>query len=228
MADPVIESLLEGPDNFELVRDRIASILALESEGQQTLAAAANKNPLDWKLRVFLERSNPWSEWVENPDKIDAAPIINVSWQDFAPDTGSGSTVSGGKTVGTYHVDCYGYGKSADVEAGGHTPGDEAAGLEIARIVRLVRRILMSGHYAYLGFERGFIARRILRSVTSMDIPLSERGAQHVVAARLVFGVEFLETSPQVQGVILESIYLEAKRAKDQRLYFAAQYGEDS
>jgi len=226
--EPLIETLLDGRDNFEIVRDQIAAILAIESEGQQALAVAATRDPLPWKLRVFLERSNPWSEWVDNPDSIDVAPLVNVSWQDFAPDGAAASTVSGGRTAGTYHIDCYGYGKSADVEAAGHKPGDEAAGLEVARIVRLVRRILMSAHYAYLALPRGLIARRMLRSVTSFDIPLSERGAQHIVAARLVLGVEFVEGTPQVQGVPLESLYLEARRAKDGRLYFAAQYGEDS
>lgn len=227
MAQPQIETLQEGQDTFEIVRDQIAAILALESESQQALATAAAKDPRQWALKVYLERSNPWSDWIDNPPQADAVPIINVSWQDFAPDPSGSSAVSGGRTFGTYHVDCYGYGKSADIEGGGHKPGDEAAGLEIARIVRLVRRFLFSGHDTYLQL-RGTIARRQLRSATSFDIPEGQRGAQHIVAARLVLAVDFFETSPQVQGVPLESLFVQAKRASDGRLYFAAQYGDDS
>lgn len=224
----LIETLIEGQDRFELVRDQIAAILVLESEAQQALATAADKDPRSWKLRVFLERDNPWGLFIDDPAQLDASPIVNVTWTGFTPDGASASTVDGGKTSATYQIDCYGYGKSADVEDGGHLPGDQAAGIEAARTVRLVRNILMSGHYTYLGLPRKTVWRRWLQSVTALSPPMNERAAQHVVCARMTLEVLFGETSPQVQGHIINSLFVQVKQAKNGRLYFAAQYGEDS
>lgn len=224
----LIEELIEGQDTFELIRDQIAAILTLESEGQQALATLANEDPRGWKLRVFLERMNPWAEFIDDPKQADATPVVNVTWEQLTPDMAASSVVSGSKCVGVYNVDCYGYGISADVQDGGHIPGDQAAGIEAARVVRLVRRILLSGHYTYLGLPRKTVWRRWLQSVTALNPPIGERAVQHVVCARMTFAVDFAETSPQVQGHPLTTLAVHVKRASDGHLYFDAQYGEDS
>ncbi len=224
----VIEELIEGQDTFELIRDQLAAIIAWESEAQQALATAASEDPAAWKLRVFLERMNPWAEFIDDPKQADATPLVNVTWNQLTPEMGASSVVNGGKCVGLYNIDCYGYGISKDVQDGGHIPGDEAAGIEAARVVRLVRRILLAGHYTYLGLPRRTVWRRWLQSVTALNPPIGERAVQHVVCARMVFAIDFSETSPQVQGHPLEVLALQVKRASDGHLYFAAQYGEDS
>lgn len=222
-----IESLITGPDKFEVIRDQLAAILVVESEQQQVLAAAASQNPDLWKLRVYLERSNPWSEFIDDPEQVDGTPLVNVTWTNFTPDKTSGNVVSGGRVAGTYNIDCYGYGKSADVEGGGHIPGDQAAAIEVARVVRLVRNILLSSYYAELAMP-GVVCGRWLTSVTALDPPMSERAVQHVLCARLTLAVDFIETSPQVQGEPFETLSLLVKRAEDGMLLLAAQYGEDS
>ena len=43
-------SLIDKQDSFEIVRDKIALILANEIASQQVLAKADSRNPDDWKF----------------------------------------------------------------------------------------------------------------------------------------------------------------------------------
>ena len=45
------------------------------------LATAGGKDPADWKLRIFTERSNPWEEWLNIDADTDTSPVVNV-WFD--------------------------------------------------------------------------------------------------------------------------------------------------
>ena len=225
MSSHRITELIDKVDTSELVRDEIGAILLAESAEQQALATAAGEDPNLWKLRVFLERSNPWSEWIDVPDQgaADAAPIINVRLETVSYDESASNAVERQRAQATYHVDCFGYGVSEDDGEGGHHPGDMRAALEAQRAYRLVRNILMAGHYTYLGM-RGTVGRRWPQSVQALQVPLDGRTIHHVSAVRLAFRVDFNEFSPQVQGQPLELISTKVKRTGTGEILLVADY----
>lgn len=214
----LITTLTTGQDNFETVRDRIAEILAVESVAQQTLAIAASEDPEPYKLRVFLERSNPWEEWLDAPDTniqgVETAPIVSVCFDNASTDERASNIVERQKLTAVYNIDCYGYGKAIG-NSGGHMPADLRASLECQRAIRLVRRFLMAAHYTYLGFSRGanqIVWRRMVRTITMFQPQIEARPVQKIVGARIAFAVEFSEFSPQVEGQPLELVGITVER----------------
>lgn len=227
----LITALSTGQDNFELVRDKIAAILVEESVEQQALAVAASEDPEQWKLRVFLERSNPWEEWLDAPDTgvvgVETAPIVSVCFDNASTDERASNIVERQKLTAVYNIDCYGYGKSGS-SGSGHMPADLKSSLECQRAVRLVRRFLMSAHYTYLGFPRGanqIVWRRMVRTITMFQPQIEARPIQKIVGARIAFAVEFSEFSPQVEGQPLELISAGVYRGDSGELYIAGSFG---
>lgn len=235
-----ITTLINKRDSSEIVGETIASILKLEETNQQALAAAerviaeaepipdpeliAALDPRLWALRVFLERANPWAEFEECPDQLDATPIVNVSFDSGDFPKGGGNVVDRQQSEGTFHIDCYGYGVSEGDDTG-HQPGDERAALEAQRAARLVRNILMSAHYTYLGFAPPrLVGRRWVDSIQMFQPQLETRPVSHVMAARLTFSVSYVETSPQVAGEALESISANILRADNGEVFLTAQF----
>lgn len=208
-----IDALLATPDNVELVRDQIAAILALEIAKQGELGLS----PVP---RVFRERSNPWGQLLETP--ADERPIINV-WFDTASFDGATSNVTERqKCEGTFNVDVYAFGTSGH-EGDGHEPGDELAALVCQRTLRLVRQILMSSHYTYLGL-RGVVWKRWPQTLTMFRPTTDDRSAQNILAGRLALVVTFNELAPQFEGEPLETLSLEIKRLGTGELYVSAEY----
>lgn len=223
-----IKTLIDKVDTFELVRDEIGAILLTEFTQQVQLATAAGRADASlWDVRVFTERASPWSEWLDLPDtetnQTPATPIVNVWFNGATFDMSASNVVERQKATGTYYVDCYAYAPAADEVLGGHRPGDERAALEVHRVVRLVRNILMAGTYTYLGL-RGTVWRRWIPSIEIFQPPTEQRAAQMIGAARVSLQVEFSEYSPQYDGPPLELISVAVKRAETGQLYFKASY----
>lgn len=211
----MITTLIDKQDNFEVVRDKIAQILANEVAGQKVLAVAAGKDPDDFDLKIFTERSNPWEQFLNDPPPGPGrSPIINVWFDSETFPEGVGSTVDRQRADGLFNIDCYGFAVSADVVAGGHTPGDKAAAIEAQRAFRLVRNILMAATYTYLDL-RGVVAQRWPQSAEIFQPEISGRSVQQIVAARLVLRVTYNEFAPQVEPETLEFISVDVKRAED-------------
>jgi hypothetical protein len=218
MAATRIETLIEDRDSFEILRDEIASILRVESAAQQALAIAAGQDPRLWKLRVYTERSIPWSEFQDGPDGAteDVSPVINVSF-DAANYERSGSDVfSQQKTVGTFNIDCYGYGVATD-RGTEHDAGDQLAAQEAQRAFRLVRKILMAAHWQKLG-QDGFVWERWPSSVNAFQPQRDNAQTSHVQALRFALEVTFNEFSPQHVPEELELISTEIKRDGDGKI----------
>lgn len=213
-------------DNFRVILDQIGAILKVESEGQQALAAAAHRNPRDWAIRVYTERSNPWDEFPQPEgceDHLDPVPIVNVSLDNMSYDGMASNAVSRQRCTGTYHIDCYGFGVSADVPVGGHSPGDWLAADAAQRALQIVRNIIMSSYYTYLGM-RGVVGKRWPQSVTMFQPQIDNRVVEHVVAVRMSLAVEFNEFSPQYQGEPLELLSTEVRRSSTGELLFGADF----
>jgi len=212
---------IDPTDTIKVVRDQIAAILLLEQANQQVLAPlqVPPKDPELSALRVFVGRSNPWAEFTPSPEQIDATPIVNVSVANDQFDERSSNVVERQKTEALFNIDCYGYGVSATDGGAGHIPGDAKAEDEALRAGALVRKILMAGHYTYLGL-RGTVWRRWLESRAVLEAPPEVRAVEHVVCMRLVLKVQFNETAPQVQGATMDTINIEVKRTETGEVLF--------
>tara|TARA_R110002153_G_C13332612_1_gene498613 strand:- start:31606 stop:32289 length:684 start_codon:yes stop_codon:yes gene_type:complete len=220
-----ISTLIDKLDTFEIVRDQIAQILADEVASQMAIATSEAKDPDDWKLRIFTERSNPWEQF-QNPDQqnFDKSPIVNVWFDNNTFDMGSSNILERQKTDGVFNIDCYGFGRSKDDGGTGHIPGDKEAALEVQRAIRLVRNILMAAEYTYLSL-RGTVWQRWPQSITVFQPQLDSRTVQQLVGARLALRVAFNEFSPQVESVELEAVRVDVLRAENGEI--VAQSGYD-
>lgn len=230
-----IQELIDKFDSFELVRDQIAAILKTESIGQQQLAQAAGKDQDLWKLRVFTERSAPWQAFKEDGPDFQP-PIINVWFENATPTKPSSNVISHQEMLGTFHVDCYGFG--TDQRTGsGQRSADDLAAREAHRSLRLVRNILMSGYYTLLGFPtqaeftreqqaagvRQIVMSRFPGSTTVFQPTQDDQPVARVCAVRFDLEVAYNETSQEYQGVPLELLALTMQRSEDQE-WFSAEY----
>lgn len=227
----LITELIDKRDNSELIGDLLASILAVELANQQALATTAGKDPSLWKVRVFKDRANPWDEWSELSDDDanrvrDPSPLVNVAFDSATYDKSSSDAIQRQKCVGLFNLDVYGYGESQETFTG-HRPGDLDAAEALERAVRLVRNILMSAQYAYLGLprkEQQFVWSRWPNSVTFFQPAIDGMTVPKVLAARLVLAVEFNEFAPQVIGQPIELIAATVKRKETGEVYVTAEY----
>ena len=218
----MIPFLIDKQDTSEIVRDQIAAILASEVANQQALATAAGKDPAQWTFRTFIERSNPWAEFLDATEP--QPPIINVTLESCDYSLGTSTIV--GTFTGTsalFNIDCYGHGMSADQVGDGHTVGDLMGSLEAQRAARFVRNVFASAHYIYLGMQKT-VHRRWIDGITIMQPPLEGRELQQVVAARLPLRVEFNEFAPQHVGDTLELVSATVKRKRTGEVYFVSDY----
>lgn len=218
----MIQLLIDKQDNFEIIRDQVAAILTLESANQQILAAEAAKDPDDWKLNVYTERSNPWDQWVTGSE--DQTPIVNVFFDNSTFDGAASNISERQKSETIINIDCYGRGISADIPEGGHVPGDYDAAITVQRAVRLVRNMLMAGEYTYLGL-RGLVWKRWPVSISSFQPrKIDGQYVEQVIGTRISLKVEFNEFSPQYVGDTLEYIAIEIHRAEDGLIIVEADY----
>lgn len=207
----VIQQLIDKQDTFELLRDKVALILAEESAQQQVLAQAAGKDPALWKLRVFTERTNPW-EFLRSDDGLppdDVAPVVCVWYDSSNIDTRSSQTIDRQQMEGTFHIDVYGMGVTTILPDGaGQLTGDELAAKEAQRGARLVRNILMADSYVTLGVNRalGLVGQRHISTIQTFQPEFSNQNAWHVSGLRLALQVKMSETGPQTPAVILEEL----------------------
>jgi len=216
-----ISTLIDKQDSFEIVRDQIAAILTTEVASQMALALAAAKDPLEWKLRIFTERSNPWEQWLN--DQTDTSPIVNVWYDNSSFTQGKSNIVERQASETVYNIDCYGYGQSRDDGGTGHTPGDKEAVLEVQKAIRLVRNILMAAEYTYLGLQ-GLVWQRWPQSITDFQPQLDANQFQKVAGARVAFRVVFNEFSPQVEPQTLELLSVDVLRTEDGQIVLEADY----
>jgi hypothetical protein len=218
----MIPFLIDKQDTVEIVRDQIGAILASEAASQQALAIAAGKDESEWTFRTFIERSNPWADFLDAT--APQPPVINVTLENCAYLMG-GSTIVG-EFTGTsamFNIDCYGHGMSADEVGPGHTVGDEMGSLEAQRAARFVRNIFSAANYTYLGMRKT-VHRRWVESLTIMQPSLEGRELQQVVAARMALRVEFNEFAPQYVGEVIELISATIKRKETGEIYFVGDY----
>ena len=224
----LIQELIDKQDSFEIIRDLIAQILAEESASQQALAVSVGKDPNEWKLRVFTERTNPFEQFqndVTDP-AFDNSPIVNVWYEGSTFDMSRSNLTERQEGPATYNIDIYGAGVSSDNPSGGHFAGDKLAALKSQQGTRLVRNILMSGYYTRLGFGKvnKTVGSRWISAITPFQPQLGTEYVTNVTATRIVFTVVIDEYSPQYVPVDLEELRVDLKRAEDGSILAQALY----
>lgn len=206
----MITELIDRPDSCEVIRDQVASILALETANQQALAAIAQKPPTEWAFKVYTERSNPWEDYQDNPENV--TPIVNVWYDNSSFDKAVSNIVERQGATATINIDCYAVGYSEEL-ALGHIAADEQAARNVQRVVRLARNILMASPYTYLDL-RGLVGQRWITAANIFQPAKDSHTVQSVIGARLTLMVQFNEFSPQYQPVALEQLSASVYRSE--------------
>jgi hypothetical protein len=217
----MIDALIDKVDTSELIRDKIADILVTESASQVAIATLEGKpDPSLWALRVYVERANPFEEFLNDPENV--TPVVNVWFDSASFDMARGNVVERQMADGVFNVDCYGYAASRET-VDGHAPGDRDAAIESQRAARLARNILMAAVYTYLGL-RGLVGRRWVASIKAFQPAFDSPHVSHVVGVRVSLAVVYNELAPQVTGEIMELVQLTTKRAEDGAVILVAEY----
>jgi hypothetical protein len=223
----LIDFLIDKIDNCERVCETVGAILLVESLKQQEIAQVTpGKNPDDWKLRVFVERSSAFEEYLQPKDEggqpSDLSPIVNVWFDNDTTDLHRSNLIETQTMTGVFNIDCYGCGIARE-SADGHEPADVTAAAEAKRAARWVRNILMSAQYYDLGLL-GVVSRRWIQSRQMMQPPQDAEAVQRVIGTRLALHVDYIEQSPQVTGPLLEEISVAVRRRSDGLLYTTATF----
>lgn len=216
----MIPVLIDKLDTFQLVRDKIAYILANESLNQQQLAEDDDKDPNLWKLRVYIERAEPWETWLN--EQTDKTPVVNVWFDSSTFDKHASAAIEEQTCDGVFNIDLYGVGVNTTSDDGQIT-GDMESSANVQNAAKLVRNILMSAPYMYLDM-RGTVGMRWIDSITSYQPQFDNRQVQRVNAMRIRVSVTFLEWSPRAEEGILKEVYVTIKRASDGRVLAEAEY----
>lgn len=207
----MIQQLINKQDTFEIVRDRVALILAQESAQQQQLAILAGEDPELWRLRVFIERTNPWEFLrVDNGSPLEDQPPVVCVWFDTSSiDARASQTIDRQQMEASFNIDVYGVGVTELLpDRLGHIPGDEAAAKEAQRGARLVRNILMADSYVTLGIDRslGLVGQRHISTIQAFQPEFANQNACQLAGLRLTLLVKLAELAPQTPAVVLEEL----------------------
>jgi len=165
MNAPLITELIETPENVELVRDQIAGILSLELQNQLTIATdKGRQNAADYDIDVYVENSRPYDTTGD-----EMVSLVNVVLQEITvphPNPRMGEQ----KEKAIFHIFCIANGNTT-----GASRDDKSATIRAWKIMRLVRRILMSEPYTYLDMRK---------IVTSRTFTKMEAGTPNVQSAQ--------------------------------------------
>lgn len=166
---------------FEVVRDRIGTIIKEEVENQYALSNEPALNATIWNERFV-------------PFDKEEIPAVNVMFDrmDF-------SQQDQRQTNGTciYYIDCYTNSKSSDTDR-----GDVKAKVKLHRLLGVCRAILEDPKYKRLGFNS--IPLIMNRKVSSIGIaPPDHNDGLSSVMGRLVFEVKLPETTAFIEPTAL-------------------------
>ena len=212
--------LIDKQDNFEIVGLQIAAILAQETADQQVLAIAASKDPELWKFDVFSEKFNPFGQFQNDKTPV---PVVNV-WYDtsnFNPANGNVSTNQ--KDDAIYNIDVYAAVSATDNQSGGHNPTDESTVLQLHRVIRLVRNIIMHPDNVYLKLQ-GTVWQRWINSKEKFQPQIGDRPIEGIIADRISLSVSFNELPVNESFPTIEVIGITVRRDIDAKIILEADF----
>jgi hypothetical protein len=205
--NPKINTLIENQDNAEKIRDQIAALLTLEINNQKKIAIEKEvPDKRDFDIAVYIENARPW----ELTGDKNPFPLVNICLQETGGP--SGSTVNHTKYTGQFVIDCYGCGNQKLENDDEILTDDYLATIKAWKTARIVRNILMSGFYAYLGI-RSLVQKRTVKKITTIIPQGLPNSAVAVTAARIILEVNFFEESPQAEAADLEGISFKSENS---------------
>jgi hypothetical protein len=165
-------------------------------------------HPCDFDIGIYLERERPW-QLTENSEGKNPFPLVNIKLAGYRKESEPGSSSSHYKYIGDFIIDCY-------VQGSPDSPDyfdDTDATIRAWKLGSMVRQILMSSYYTYLGMRK--IVRRREITEAGTGTPTDRTGniddsAVSVTICRILLSVWFSEESPQAAGVKLEGISFKA------------------
>jgi hypothetical protein len=188
-----IVTLIETPDNIERIRDQVSAILKIELAGQYALAQELNRpDAAEYRIGVWQEKTRPW-QLTEDAEKKNPFPLVNVSLMGFNEENPPGPAVGQKKYAGRIFLDCY-----ASGEFGPEIADDTDSAIKAWKIGRIVRNIIASEHYTYLGL-RGIVRDARFIEGNTGDPRNNENSAQSVTICRLILAVNYYEDAPKAE-----------------------------
>jgi hypothetical protein len=193
---PQIYELISDPDNVEKLRNHIAFIIKGETQNQYAIARGqAALDAEDYNFRVFIENARPYDTEGDEPA---IEPIANIMLQKAEPAAGN-PRAGPQKEKAAFIIDCIAFGTDSDEDW-----NEKAAAIRAWKAARVIRRILMSEQYTYLGL-RGIVGSRLITSIET-GVPENGGDALTVVTARIILEVQFMERAIEISGPIIEAI----------------------
>jgi hypothetical protein len=196
MANNKIKDLIKNPDNIERIRDQVSAILKVECSAQYAIAQDNKEaDAEDYRIGIWKEKTRPW-QINEDAEKKNPFPLANVSLMGFHADGSGGPAVGQKKYIGEIYIDCY-----ASGEFDADQSDDTDSAMKAWKTGRIIRNILASEQYSYLGL-RGIVRDiRIVEGKTGDPRNGNENSAQSVTICRLVLSFNYYEDSPQAETV---------------------------
>lgn len=176
-----------GKQAFELIRDRIASILVLELSNQVVLGTDV-VNPSIWTERLI-------------PFNNSELPALNVN---MSSGGFSGQTIIQSNGTYLFNIDCY-----VKAPSTGYDDGDVTAMLLLQRLIGVCRAILEASQYKTLDFPPPFISSRHAQAI-NISTPKTE-DSESVAMGRLTFEVKAVETAEVLDAILLVANYTQVK-----------------
>ena len=176
------------PRAYELIRNRIGSILADELPKQSVLNSDTRLNST-----VYIERFTPVGD--------EEVPLIIVSLSDTSFGLDTSLTIDGEYT---FFIDCYEKAKSNALQS-----ADERANFRLQRIAGVVHGILSDNKYRTLGFQPPFIENVTTRSIKIAD-PKNSMDASSVVMARIEFTVRATNSKQKTAPLLIDGYTTQA------------------
>jgi hypothetical protein len=199
---PQINEFINTPDMAEIVRDQIAAILSLEIQNQYMMAQDMDiKSIKDLDINIYVENGRPYEI---SGDKVPMR-FVNILLPKVTLLSGN-SRLGNQKEQATIWIDCAACGNDS-----GNFRDEKSATFRAWRIARIVRRILMSDAYTYLGL-RGTVGSRVIVSMEAgapEKTEIEKDAALAFVVVRMSLEVQFLECFIVNNGIPLEAIYFD-------------------
>ena len=196
--NPAYSTLLDSPDNIEIIRDQIAALLAVDLQNQYRLATEAEKpDAQDYKVAVYLEHSDPFQLIDTNTPNANPFPLVNITTDSSDGSSGTGSVGKMSMTA-KFFLDVYANGNAATTDMG------NKAALRAWKTARLIRRILRAESNTYLGL------RGIVGKVSWNFQAYSPGDVQSVLRMRIIritLSVDYVEDVEIASGITGWEIY---------------------
>ena len=171
----IIEQAI-GPQSFELIREKVATILFEEIERQYLLSYDDLFEP-----KIYMERFVPFNE----SELYRGAINITVARQ-----TLNNQSLLQSDGINSYFIDVYQCAKST-TEDGKQIDGASIATKRMHRLCGVIRAIIEDARYKTLGFSAGFIGNRHIVEIKFNNPKIDDKVS--VCAGRVILQVRATE-----------------------------------